>query len=705
MTETDNLSGTEFAGCRIMTKIGQGGMGSVYTARHLALDKTVAVKILSPELARDARNVEFFLREARSAAKLEHPNIVQIYNFGLENGSYFIVMSYIDGKSLADVVAEKGPLDAETATGIILEVLEGLGHAHSKTIIHRDIKPSNILLGADGHPKIVDFGLARSINEEKQLTIAGEMVGTAYFMSPEQGLAAKVDHRADLYSAGATYFYLLTARYPFEGKSSIEVIHKHIGEPFPNIIRLKPDLPLWISRVLEHLMRKKPEDRYQSAAQVIDEIKRLKTAELDGTAVSNERSIELPELSARLAARAEAAPAPPPPPPPPPPEFKPFQPSEAPLSSDHTPPAPPRLSVNRKETPSGKELQLPKLHNAIKTARHASVTLAAMGFFLLAGSTGTPKSKIPASLLSPFSSGTAAAWIFTAAGLSLAVWSVFLKPLKLTPMHFLFSAASALAAYAGAVYAPSPESTDLVSKAFFCLKLAAENIASPASLPAYSLALFLAASKSAFKPHWAAKTGASAAYGLSLLLTYTYFRNGLAVQPETTYLALAAAASLSGLAAAFIQRRGALLFNPPVLFLAANVFIFAMFSGPQIAALTEARLARETPRVEELNREAYRAYRLALTEREAAVPEFDTDGRPIEKKPVVKPAAALPATREELGRAAKAEHLELLASRLRSDLLNASGLIFLALFMLLMANIYFVEETMSYYGERDAAQE
>ena len=176
MSEIDKVIGSAFAGCRILAKIGQGGMGSVYMARQEALNKTVCVKFLSPELAREERNIEFFLREARSVAKLEHPNIVQVYNFGQENGSYFIIMSYIEGKSLEAVIAEKGPMAPDIATDIILEVLNGLGHAHAHTIIHRDIKPSNILLGPDGHPKIVDFGLARSISEEKQLTMAGEMV-------------------------------------------------------------------------------------------------------------------------------------------------------------------------------------------------------------------------------------------------------------------------------------------------------------------------------------------------------------------------------------------------------------------------------------------------------------------------------------------------------------------------------------------------
>ena len=690
MAETDNFIGTAFAGCRIIAKIGQGGMGSVYTARQEALDKTVAVKLLSPELAREERNIEFFLREARSAAKLEHPNIVHIYNFGQENGSYFIVMAYIEGTSLADVIAEKGPLDPDTATDIILEVLGGLGHAHSKTIIHRDIKPSNILLGPDGHPKIVDFGLARSISEEKQLTMAGEMVGTAYFMSPEQGLAGKVDHRADLYATGATYFYLLTGKYPFEGTSSIEVIHKHISVPFPNIILLNPDLPLWISRVLEHLMRKKPEDRYQSAAQVIAEIKRLRAADKDGTAVSNERSIDLPDISARFAEEA-GRPAPPP-----------GQQQPAPIT-DRLMPA--SQSANsgaagapRKETIKGKNLQLPALHNAIKTAMHLAVTCAAMGCFLLAGSAGAPDSGLAESLFSPFAANLSGACFFFAAGLALTTWTVIMKPLKFTPMHVFFSAAAAIAAYTGGIYVPSPENPDMVLKAFFCLKTAVGNMIAPSNLLCHSLFLFLVASKFVLKPRREIKAAALASYGVSLLLTCAYFKGGQPISPEWFYLTLAGAAALAGVASAFTQEQPALFSSTALFFLAANALVFMMFVNPHITAITESLVSRDALRVQGLKREAYQKYRLELLAQENAISEFDLEGRPIEKKPVAKPAEIPPTTREELNRAAGMEYYKTLAFRVKDALFNTAGVILIALFMLVMTNIYFVEETLAYYN-------
>jgi len=708
MPETDKLIGTAFAGCRILAKIGQGGMGSVYTARQDSSNKIVAVKILSAELAREERNIEFFLREARSAAKLEHPNIVHIYNFGQENGSYFIIMSYIEGKSLADIIAEKGPLNPDAATDIILEVLDGLRHAHSKTIIHRDIKPANILLGTDGHPKIVDFGLARSISEEKQLTMAGEMVGTAYFMSPEQGLAGKVDHRADLYAIGATYFYLLTGKYPFEGKSSIEVIHKHIGLPFPNIILIKPDFPLWISRILEQLTRKKPDDRYQSAAQVIGEIKRLRAAETDGTAVSNERSIDLPKISEFFAAEAAAIPAPPPPPE--------HRPPIATLVSDRLMPAQasrPADAVNsalplgapvspRRETLKGKNLQLPALHNTIKTTTYFAVTFAAMGCFLLAGSAGTLKPGLTESLLSPFAANPYGAGFFFTAGLALTIWALIMKPLKFTPMRLLLSCATALTAYTAGAYVPAPETADMVSKTFLCLKVASEDIASPANLPSYSLCLFLGASKFVFKPHWGAKIGSIAAYLISIIFTYIYFKGGQPVSPEKLYLALAATAVLAGLAASLTQRQFTIFSSPALFFLAANALIFIMFTNPHIDEITKNMVSRDAIRVQDLRQQSYLKYRKDLLAQEASMPEFDIEGRPIEKTPVARPVEIAPAPREELSRIAGLEYYEMRAARIKSSILNTVGLLFLTIFLLLMTNIYFIEETLAYYTENNS---
>jgi len=292
----DSLIRKNFANCLILEKIGQGGMGIVYKAHHISLNKVVCVKILAKELEADPRNIDFFLREAEISKQLDHPNTVHVCDFGKEKDNYYIVMSYVDGKSLEEIIKEKKFLSVQEASDIMIGVFEGLNHAHSKNIIHRDIKPSNIILTSQKIPRIIDFGLARRVVEEKQLTITGEMIGTAYFMSPEQGLGKKVDHRADLYAAGATYFYLLTGKYPFEGKSAIEVINKHINESIPNLYVLKPELPIWTVKIIEKLMKKNPDERYQSAKEVADELAKYKQKNYENIILSNETEINLDEL-------------------------------------------------------------------------------------------------------------------------------------------------------------------------------------------------------------------------------------------------------------------------------------------------------------------------------------------------------------------------------------------------------------------------
>lgn len=293
----DPLIRKTFANCLILEKIGQGGMGVVYKGHHIKLNKTVCVKILAKELEADKRNIDFFLREAEISKQLDHPNTVHIYDYGKEKDNYYIVMSYVDGKSLEQIVKEKGHLDVKEACDIMLGVFKGLEHAHSKNIIHRDIKPSNILITKEDIPRIIDFGLARRIKEEKQLTIAGEMIGTAYFMSPEQGLSKPVDHRADLYSAGATLFYILTGKYPFEGQTAIEVINKHIKEPLPNLYLLKPDLPLWLVKMIEKLMAKNPENRYQSATEIIKELEKHREKNYEDSDMVSEIEYDINDIT------------------------------------------------------------------------------------------------------------------------------------------------------------------------------------------------------------------------------------------------------------------------------------------------------------------------------------------------------------------------------------------------------------------------
>ena len=263
------LVGQEIAGCEIIEKISEGGMGTVFKARHKALDKIVCVKILSPALVNDKKAVSLFLTEARAIAELDHPNIVFVYNVGKEKGFYFIVMTFIDGESLSSIVRKRPNLPVSFIIDTFIGILKGLDAAHQKGIIHRDIKPSNILITKKLEAKIVDFGIAKKVDKEKGYTQSTELAGTAYFLSPEQALGRPVDQRADLYSVGASLFYVLTGKYPFTGKNSMDIIQKHINEPVPDVSALRKGIPPWLSLATTKLMSKKPEDRFQSAADTL----------------------------------------------------------------------------------------------------------------------------------------------------------------------------------------------------------------------------------------------------------------------------------------------------------------------------------------------------------------------------------------------------------------------------------------------------
>ncbi len=263
--EQISLVGQEISGCEILQKVAVGGMGAIYKARHKALDRIVCVKILSPSLTNDKKAVELFLTEARAIAELEHPNIVQVYNVGKEKGYYFIVMAFIEGQTLSQLVKRNKRLPIDVTLNLFEGILLGLDAAHSKGIIHRDIKPSNILINAQLQPKIVDFGIAKKVDKEKGTTKTTELAGTAYFIAPEQALGRDLDTRADLYSVGASLYYVLTGKFPYNGKNTIDIIQKHINEPVPNPADLRPNLPAWLSGAVQKLMSKKPEDRFQTA--------------------------------------------------------------------------------------------------------------------------------------------------------------------------------------------------------------------------------------------------------------------------------------------------------------------------------------------------------------------------------------------------------------------------------------------------------
>lgn len=276
MSDNQTLVGKEISGCEILNKVAEGGMGSVYKARHKALNRIVCVKILSPALANDKKAVELFLTEARAIAELDHPNIVNVYNVGKEKGYYFIVMSFIEGQTLSMMLKRNKVLQVGVVLDLFDGILKGLNVAHEKGIIHRDIKPSNILINQNSQPKIVDFGIAKKVDKEKGSTKTTELAGTAYFIAPEQALGKDIDTRADLYSIGASLYYVLTGQFPYNGKNTIDIIQKHINEPVPNPAKLRKDLPGWLALAIQKLMSKNPDDRFQTAKEAYEYFKKMR---------------------------------------------------------------------------------------------------------------------------------------------------------------------------------------------------------------------------------------------------------------------------------------------------------------------------------------------------------------------------------------------------------------------------------------------
>jgi hypothetical protein len=283
------LSG-KLGGYELMKQLGRGGMGAVYLARQMSLDRNVAVKVMRSDWARDPVFVARFTREAFAAAQLVHHHVVQIYDIGVEKQNNYFSMELVDGKSLADVVEQQGKLDPQVAVGYILQAARGLAFAHQQGMVHRDIKPDNLLINSHGIVKVADLGIVKvpgasgdgakpanegvkgslSASASSAVTMAGVAMGTPHYMAPEQARdSASVDARADIYSLGCTLYMLLTGQPPFQGKTAIEVITKHASEPVvpPDVVVKR--VPKNLSEIILKMVAKQPADRYANMAEVI----------------------------------------------------------------------------------------------------------------------------------------------------------------------------------------------------------------------------------------------------------------------------------------------------------------------------------------------------------------------------------------------------------------------------------------------------
>ena len=273
----ESLGKQKIACYEILAKLGEGAMGAVYKARNSSNGTVVALKVLDQELSQDPEFITRFLREARNAAKLKkHENIVEAYNFGEEKGIYYFAMEFIEGKSLAEILYNKGKIEEKTALNITMQVAKALFHAYKFKIVHRDIKPENILISMEGKVKLCDLGLAKDLSQDCYRTKEGVTLGTACYASPEQASASKnLDIRSDIYSLGITLYQMIVGEVPFDAPNPMQIAQLHIHEPIPNLEEKNPSLSLGTIHLLKKMTAKKPQERHQSPQELIQDLQTI----------------------------------------------------------------------------------------------------------------------------------------------------------------------------------------------------------------------------------------------------------------------------------------------------------------------------------------------------------------------------------------------------------------------------------------------
>ncbi len=271
---------------QIIRTIGEGGMANVYLAYDTILDRNVAVKILRGDLAEDEKFVRKFQREAISASSLSHPNIVEMYDVGEDDGRYFIVMEYVEGVTLKNLIKRRGALTLSEVIDIMLQLTSAIACAHDSYIIHRDIKPQNVLILDDGRVKITDFGIAMALNSN-ELTQTNSVMGSVHYLPPEQANGTGATIKSDIYSLGILMYELLTGNLPFKGDSAVEIAIKQMKEPIPSIVEQNPNMPQSIENIILKACAKNPKNRYESARQMYEDL----TTCLDSTRISEPKYV------------------------------------------------------------------------------------------------------------------------------------------------------------------------------------------------------------------------------------------------------------------------------------------------------------------------------------------------------------------------------------------------------------------------------
>ena len=251
----------------IIKSIGEGGMANVYLAYDTILDRRVAIKVLRGDLSNDEKFVRRFQREALSASSLSHPNIVEMYDVGEDNGIYYIVMEYIEGKTLKQLIKKRGALTLSEAIDIMLQITDGISQAHDSYIIHRDLKPQNIMIKEDGTIKITDFGIAMALNST-QLTQTNSVMGSVHYLPPEQASGKGSTIRSDIYSMGILFYEILTGTLPFKGDNAVEIALKQMRDEIPSVRKKNPAIPQSVENVILKATAKNPKNRYSDAKEM-----------------------------------------------------------------------------------------------------------------------------------------------------------------------------------------------------------------------------------------------------------------------------------------------------------------------------------------------------------------------------------------------------------------------------------------------------